>query len=97
MNAALLACARVNPLPRRSSLAHCCVNSGDEDMNGIGPNAATETCDVSDFIYSNSWLLRVTGRSKFGDHLERAFFNAAPGAVSRIANRCPIDCRPDMT
>ena len=54
------------------------VNSGDEDMNGIGPNAATETCDISDFIYSNAWLLRITGQSKFGDHLERAFFNAAP-------------------
>ena len=26
------------------------VNSGDEDLNGIAPNAATETCDVSDFI-----------------------------------------------
>ena len=59
------------------------VNSGDEDMNGIGPNAATETCDISDFIYSNSWMLRVTGHTKFGDHLERAFYNAAPGAVNR--------------
>lgn len=73
------------------------VNSGDEDMNGIGPNAATETCDVSDFIYSNSWMLRVTGRSKFGDHLERAFYNAAPGAVSSIVKYCVVEIRSVVT
>lgn len=66
-------------------------------MNGIGPNAATETCDVSDFIYSNSWMLRVTGHSKFGDRLERAFYNAAPGAVSNpIVKHCLIDHSLDM-
>eukprot|EP00040_Diaphanoeca_grandis_P000149 m.14498 g.14498 ORF g.14498 m.14498 type:complete len:723 (-) comp10170_c0_seq1:354-2522(-) len=59
------------------------VNSADEDMNGISPNVATETCDVSDFIYSSSWMYRVTGDSHFGDRLEKAFHNAAPGAVNR--------------
>jgi hypothetical protein len=28
------------------------VNSADEDMNGISPGVATETCDVSDFMVS---------------------------------------------
>eukprot|EP00041_Stephanoeca_diplocostata_P022479 m.537174 g.537174 ORF g.537174 m.537174 type:complete len:729 (-) comp22073_c0_seq14:544-2730(-) len=59
------------------------VNSADEDMNGIAPNTRTETCDVSDMIYSNSWMLRATGNGKYGDRMERAFINAAPGAVNR--------------
>ena len=59
------------------------VNSADEDLNGISPSAATETCDISDFLYSNSWLLRVTGDGAYGDHMERAFHNAAPAAVNR--------------
>eukprot|EP00912_Choanoflagellata_sp_UC4_P000085 UC4_evm3s59 len=59
------------------------VNSAAEDLNGIGPGIATETCDVSDFIYSNAWLLRVTGDGRYGDHMERAIYNAAPAAVNR--------------
>jgi DUF1680 family protein len=42
-----------------------------------------ETCDISDFIHSNTWLLRQTGNSTYGDRLEKAFFNAAPAAVNR--------------
>lgn len=57
------------------------VNSADEDMNGISPGAGTETCDVSDFLYSNTWMLRITGDGKFGDRLEKAFHNAAPATV----------------
>jgi hypothetical protein len=59
------------------------VNSADEDLNGISPNVATETCDVADFIYSSSWMLRITGDGKYGDRLEKAFHNGAPAAVNR--------------
>ena len=59
------------------------VNSADEDLNGIAPNLATETCDVSDFIFSSSWLYRITGHTQYGDRLEKAFHNAAPAAVNR--------------
>ena len=59
------------------------VVSANEQLAGIGPNVATETCDVSDFMYSNEWLLRVAGDGRYGDHIEKAFFNAAPGAVNR--------------
>jgi hypothetical protein len=38
---------------------------------------------VADFIHSNTWLLRNTGNGLYGDRLERAFHNAAPGALSR--------------
>lgn len=59
------------------------VNSAEEALSGVAPNASTETCDVSDFMHSSTWLLRNTGKSQYGDRLERAFFNAAPGAVDR--------------
>lgn len=59
------------------------VNSAEEALSGIAPNASTETCDVSDFIHSNTWLLRHVGDGRYGDRLERAFFNAAPGALNR--------------
>lgn len=60
------------------------VNSADEQLNGISPNLGTETCDISDFTYSNEWLLRITGNGRVhGDRLEKAFHNAAPGAINR--------------
>ena len=37
-----------------------------------------------DYSYSNEWLLRVTGDARVhGDRLEKAFHNAAPGAINR--------------
>merc|ERR1712050_142944 len=66
-------------LANRDMLPHG-VNSAEEALSGIAPNASTETCDVSDFIHSTTWSLRVTGESKYGDYLERAFHNAAPAA-----------------
>ena len=59
------------------------VNSAEEALSGVAPNASTETCDISDFMHSNTWLLRQTGNASYGDRLERAFHNAAPAAVSR--------------
>eukprot|EP00035_Acanthoeca_spectabilis_P029756 m.475363 g.475363 ORF g.475363 m.475363 type:complete len:782 (-) comp38181_c0_seq1:62-2407(-) len=59
------------------------VNSADEQLNGIGPNFGTETCDVSDFTYSNEWMLRVTGNGLYADRTEKATFNAGAGAVNR--------------
>ena len=44
----------------------------------------TETCDIVDYTYSNEWLLRITGDARVhGDRLEKAFHNAAPGAINR--------------
>lgn len=56
---------------------------GGRRYAGVAPNASTETCDISDFMHSNTWLLRQTGNATYGDRLERAFHNAAPAAVSR--------------
>jgi hypothetical protein len=60
------------------------VNSAQEALSGIGPNVGTETCDIVDYSYSNEWLLRITGDARVhGDRLEKAFHNAAPGAINR--------------
>ena len=59
------------------------VISADEPINGISPNLGTETCDVSDFSYSAQWMLRITGAAEYADRIERAVFNAGPGAVNR--------------
>lgn len=58
------------------------VNSSMENLMGIGTNAGTETCDVSDFINSGIWMYRITGKSVYGDRIEKAFFNAAPAAYA---------------
>jgi hypothetical protein len=59
------------------------VTSGEEFVSGIGAFRCTETCDVVAMIWSNVWLLRITGERSFGDSVERAFFNAGPAPVSR--------------
>ena len=40
-----------------------------------------ETCDIADHAWAWSHLLAVTGDGAWGDRVERAVFNAAPGAV----------------
>jgi uncharacterized protein len=48
---------------------------GDYELpNGAGANVA-ETCVTTTWIQLNSQLLRLTGEARFGDELERTFFN----------------------
>jgi hypothetical protein len=54
----------------------------DEHMKGTGAFRGTETCNITDYIWSNLWILRVDGNRRHGDRIERAFLNAAPNAVS---------------
>ena len=57
------------------------VNSAMENIAGVDATIPTETCDVSDYINSVTWLYRITGKASYGDRIEKAFFNAAPAAV----------------
>jgi uncharacterized protein len=59
------------------------VTSGEEWLSGIGAFRLTETCDVAAHLWSTSWMYRILGDRSYGDSMERAFFNAAPGPVSR--------------
>jgi len=58
------------------------VHTAQEFLKGIGSTKGTETCDVADYMWSNLWLLRATGKGKYADIIERAFYNAAQRAVS---------------
>ncbi len=40
-----------------------------------------ETCDISDHTWSWGYMLMATGDSIWADRIERACFNAAPGAI----------------
>ncbi|MBP2830679.1 glycoside hydrolase family 127 protein [Aquimarina sp. U1-2] len=41
-----------------------------------------ETCDIADFSWSLGYLLMATGNTNYADKIEKAMFNAAPGAVT---------------
>lgn len=40
-----------------------------------------ETCDISDHTWSWGYLMMATGNGMWGDRIERACFNAGPGAI----------------
>ena len=42
-----------------------------------------ETCDIADHTWSWGYLLQATGDAAWADHIERACFNAAPGALKK--------------
>ncbi|XHR27335.1 MAG: beta-L-arabinofuranosidase domain-containing protein [Chthoniobacteraceae bacterium] len=39
-------------------------------------------CNVVDYAWSNTWLLRITGNAVYGDRVERDVFNAGPGGIA---------------
>lgn len=55
----------------------------DESYGPTGAFRGTETCDVSAYMWSQNLLLGLSGQGRMADRVERAFFNAAPAAVSR--------------
>lgn len=57
-------------------------NSSNEFLHGIGAFEATESCDITDFMWSNIWMARATGDRRYGDRIERDAYNALPGAVN---------------
>ena len=58
----------------------------DEFTGPPGAARGSETCDVANFLWSQTFLLGITGQGRLGDRMERAFFNAAPAVLTR-------DCR----
>lgn len=57
------------------------VNSSTEGLRGKDPLDSHETCDIADYTWSVGYLLLATGEADYAEKIERACFNAAPGAV----------------
>jgi hypothetical protein len=58
------------------------VNSSSEETREVTPLESHETCDIADYTWTVGYLLMATGNADYADKIERACFNAAPGAVS---------------
>lgn len=59
------------------------VHSSTEFLIGNSPLDSHETCVITDYVWSTGYLLMTTGEAAYGDKIERAAFNAAPGAVTK--------------
>lgn len=59
------------------------IPSSAEHLAGRVANHSHETCDITDFSWSMGYYLMTTGQAKWGDRIERAVFNAAPGAIGK--------------
>ena len=58
------------------------VPTSAEYVQGRDIDVAHETCDITDYTWSLGYFLTVTGQAEWADRIERAIFNAAPGAVT---------------
>jgi hypothetical protein len=59
------------------------VPSSNEFLAGKDPLHSHETCDISDYTWTLSYMLMATGDAAWADKLERAVFNAGLGAISK--------------
>lgn len=57
------------------------INSSSEATCGKESFRTHESCDISDYTWSAGYLLEATGDGKYADRIERACFNALPGAM----------------
>jgi DUF1680 family protein len=57
------------------------VHSSAEHIGGCAALDSHETCDIADYTWSCGYLLMATGAAEYADKIEKACFNAAPGAV----------------
>lgn len=71
-----------NGILRDHLLADGAVSSAEGLYDRL-PNSEHETCTVNDMMWSWGYLLEATGDGVWGDRIERAFFNAALGAISK--------------
>jgi DUF1680 family protein len=57
------------------------IPSTSEHYRGTTSTDQHETCDIADHTWSWGYMLMATGDSTWADRVERACFNAAPGAI----------------
>lgn len=59
------------------------IPSSSEHLRGKDPLDSHETCVIADYTWSAGYLLLATGDAAYADKIERACFNAAPGAIRK--------------
>jgi hypothetical protein len=59
------------------------VNVSSEHIQTPTTQESHEICDISDYTWNISYLLKATGDASYADKIERAAFNAAPGSVTK--------------
>ena len=59
------------------------VPSSNEYLDGNDPRTSHETCDITDYTWSLGHYLMTTGEARYADAIEKAVFNAGPGAVTK--------------
>lgn len=59
------------------------VPSSAEHVLGNSIDNAHETCDIADFTWAEGYFLQMNGKGIHADRIEKAVFNAAPGAVTK--------------
>jgi len=69
----------------------------DEEWGWAGAKRGTETCDVAAETFTRENILAALGDGKWGDDVERAFFNAGPACVSRDFKRHVYFQMPNRT
>jgi hypothetical protein len=62
------------------------VNTASEGLKEVTPLESHETCDIADYTWTVGYLVMATGNADYADKIERACFNAAPGAVTEDFN-----------
>jgi hypothetical protein len=56
--------------------------TGDECLSGNSPVQGTELCAIAEYMYSLEHLIALTGKTTWGDRLEKLAFNALPATFS---------------
>ncbi|MGM9743067.1 MAG: beta-L-arabinofuranosidase domain-containing protein [Candidatus Cryptobacteroides sp.] len=59
------------------------VNSSEEGVSGKSSRNAHETCDIIDYMWTCSYMLKTTAETEWADRMERALFNAGMGAITK--------------
>lgn len=59
------------------------VPSSAENLMDKKPTSSHETCDITDYSWTMGYFLMTTGEGKWADRIEKAVFNAGPGAVTK--------------
>ncbi|WEK37848.1 MAG: glycoside hydrolase family 127 protein [Candidatus Pseudobacter hemicellulosilyticus] len=59
------------------------VPSSNEFLAGKDPFKSHETCDIIDYTWAIGYLLMASGDAGYADRIEKAVFNAGPGAISK--------------